>query len=106
MSRDRPASASSRTRAGARDNHRPSEPPGVLTEPSASLDHPAHPDQAKRTGRGPGSQFSRPTPREMTRTDKTIAETDSAPINSLARCDNGMVSVGLNADEFVTDTYK
>jgi hypothetical protein len=44
-------------------------------------------------------------PREITSTDSIRADTDSAAIRSFARGDSGMVSVGLNADEFVTDTY-
>ena len=48
--------------------------------------------------------LSRLTPREMTRTDSISAETDSRAISILARGESGMVSVGLKADEFVTDT--
>ena len=40
----------------------------------------------------------------MTSTESTSAEIDSAAINSLARGDSGMVSVGLNAEELVTET--
>jgi pimeloyl-ACP methyl ester carboxylesterase len=49
---------------------------------------------------------SRLTPRAITSTDRTIAETDSVPIRSLARGERGMVSVGLNAEELVTETYR
>jgi hypothetical protein len=85
---------------------RSKQPPGVtetFTTPfgSPGTSRPREPHWSRG-----GCQFRRLTPREMTSTDKTIAETDSAPINSLARCDSGMVSVGLKADEFVIDTYK
>ena len=40
----------------------------------------------------------------MTMTDSISADTDSVAISILARCDRGIVSVGLNAEEFVTDT--
>lgn len=40
----------------------------------------------------------------MTRTDSTMADTDSVAISIFARCERGMVSVGLNAEEFVTET--
>ncbi len=49
---------------------------------------------------------SRPTPKETTSTDNSSADTDSTAISSLARTDNGMVSVGLNAEELVIETYK
>lgn len=51
-----------------------------------------------------GSHPSRLTPLAITMTESTMADTDSIAINSFARCDNGMVSVGLNADELVTET--
>ena len=47
---------------------------------------------------------SRLTPLAMTRTDNMIADTDSVAISIFARCDSGMVSVGLNAEELVTET--
>jgi len=34
-----------------------------------------------------------------------MAEIDSVPIRSLARGESGMVSVGLKAEELVTETY-
>ncbi|MFC7646906.1 hypothetical protein ACFQX6_44975 [Streptosporangium lutulentum] len=40
----------------------------------------------------------------MTTTESTSADTDSAAMSIFARADSGMVSVGLNAEEFVTDT--
>ena len=52
----------------------------------------------------PSGQCSRLTPRAMTITDSSSADTDSAAISSLARCDSGIVSVGLNAEELVVDT--
>jgi hypothetical protein len=53
---------------------------------------------------GEGGRYCRRlTPRAMTRTDKKIAETDSVPISSLARCDSGMQSVGLKAEELVIE---
>ena len=48
--------------------------------------------------------FSRLTPRAMTMTDSISADTDSVAISIFARCESGIVSVGLNAEEFVTDT--
>ena len=51
-----------------------------------------------------GRHLSRLTPRAMTRTDSISAETDSTAISILARGDSGIVSVGLNAEEFVTET--
>jgi hypothetical protein len=57
-------------------------------------------------GTGPPGQWMRLTPRAMTRTDSTIAETDSAAISIFARADSGIVSVGLNAEELVTETYR
>ncbi len=52
----------------------------------------------------PVGQPRRLTPRAMTMTDSTMAETDSIDINILARWERGMVSVGLKADEFVIET--
>jgi hypothetical protein len=60
-----------------------------------------------RGGEGvPPDHCSRLTPREMTRTESSSAETDSVPIRSLARGESGMVSVGLNAEELVTEMYR
>ena len=42
----------------------------------------------------------------MTMTDSISADTDSTDMSTFARWDSGMVSVGLNADELVTDTKK
>jgi hypothetical protein len=42
----------------------------------------------------------------MTSTDSIRAETDSIPIRILARGESGMLSVGLKADEFVTEMYR
>ena len=42
----------------------------------------------------------------MTSTDSMSAETDSMPMSILARGERGIVSVGLNAELFVTDTYR
>ena len=39
----------------------------------------------------------------MTITESIRAETDSTAISILARCESGMVSVGLNAEELVTE---
>lgn len=47
-----------------------------------------------------------PTPRAITTTEVINAIVDSKPIMIFARLDNGMVSVGLNAEEFVSDTYR
>ena len=47
-----------------------------------------------------------PTPRAITRTEVIRAATDSTDMNSFARVDSGIVSVGLNAVEFVMDTYR
>jgi hypothetical protein len=44
------------------------------------------------------------TPREMASTDTIRALEHSRPMRSLARPVSGMVSVGLNAVEFVSDT--
>lgn len=82
------------------------QPSGVTETLTAPCGSPGTSRPREPHGSRGGCQFRRLTPREMTSTDRTIAETDSAPINSLARCDSGMVSVGLKADEFVTDTYK
>jgi hypothetical protein len=49
-------------------------------------------------------QPRRLTPLAITMTDSTIADTDSVAISIFARCDSGMVSVGLKAEELVTDT--
>ena len=46
------------------------------------------------------------TPREIASTESSRADTDSAAIRSFARGDNGMVSVGLNAEELVIETYR
>jgi hypothetical protein len=54
----------------------------------------------------PRQCLSRPTPKEMTSTDSVSAETDSTAMSSFARTDKGMVSVGLNAEELVTETYR
>lgn len=54
----------------------------------------------ERTGRG---QWSTLTARAMTSRDVTRAATLSTLISSLARLDSGMVSVGLNAVELVTE---
>jgi hypothetical protein len=51
-----------------------------------------------------GCQPRRLTPRAMTMTESTMAETDSMAMSILARCERGMVSVGLKADEFVMET--
>src|SRR4051794_10908944 len=48
--------------------------------------------------------LSRLTPREMTRTASTSADTDSKAISILARGESGIVSVGLKAEELVIDT--
>jgi len=48
--------------------------------------------------------WSRLTPREITRMDSSNAETDSTAMSVLARGESGIVSVGLNAEEFVTET--
>ena len=48
--------------------------------------------------------WSRLTPREITRMDSSSAETDSTAMSILARGERGIVSVGLNAEEFVTET--
>jgi hypothetical protein len=48
--------------------------------------------------------LSRLTPREIASTESSKADTDSVAISSFARGDNGMVSVGLNAEELVTET--
>ena len=53
---------------------------------------------------GPLPYWSRLTPREMTRMDSSSAETDSTAMSILARGESGIVSVGLNAEEFVTET--
>jgi hypothetical protein len=42
----------------------------------------------------------------MTRSDVSSAAVAWIPINTLARLVNGMVSVGLNALEFVSDRYR
>ncbi len=46
------------------------------------------------------------TARAATISTVTAAISDSMPMNSLARCDNGIASVGLNAIEFVTARYR
>lgn len=46
------------------------------------------------------------TARAMTRSDVRSAATLCTLINSLARVDSGMVSVGLKAAELVTETYR
>ena len=71
-------------------------------------DNPAQTDDPDLAGlaksvRGRHGYLSRLTPRAMTSTDSMSAETDSSAISSLARGDRGMVSVGLKADEFVTE---
>ena len=47
-----------------------------------------------------------PTARAMTRREVTNAAVACTPIRIFARLVNGIVSVGLNALEFVVDTYK
>ena len=47
-----------------------------------------------------------PTPFAITSTEMTRAEVDSMPIRIFARVESGMVSVGLNAEELVNDTYR
>ena len=48
--------------------------------------------------------LSRLIPREITRIESRSAETDSTAISILARGESGIVSVGLNAEELVTET--
>jgi hypothetical protein len=47
-----------------------------------------------------------PTALAMTSRETMSAEMAWMLMRSLARLDNGMVSVGLNAELFVTDTYR
>ncbi len=65
-------------------------------------------DHPRPAGAGPRRRrrdyFSRLTPREMASTESSSAVIDSAAINSLARGESGIVSVGLNAEELVTET--
>lgn len=49
---------------------------------------------------------SEPTARAITSRDVSSAAVASMPINALAREDSGMVSVGLNALELVSETYR
>ena len=58
---------------------------------------------ASNAQRGRARHFSRLIPREMTRTERTSADTDWVAISILARGDSGMVSVGLNAEELVIE---
>lgn len=46
------------------------------------------------------------TARAITRSEVTKAAIACMPIITLARVDSGMVSVGLKAVEFVTETYR
>ena len=101
MRRDRHfRSARSQCRNARRGRH-PCGPNGTIL-PKQTIQ--TWPDSRRRRPRSP--YFSRLTPRAMTRTDSMRAETDSSAINILARGDSGMVSVGLNAEEFVTETYR
>lgn len=81
-------------------------------ERSARANPPGAPTYAKPYSRPEaraidGAQWpSSPTAKETTRTESIRAETDSTAINSLARTVNGMVSVGLKAEELVTDTNR
>jgi hypothetical protein len=47
-----------------------------------------------------------PTARAMTSSEVSSAAVASIPISVLARLVSGMVSVGLNALEFVSDRYR
>ena len=65
-------------------------------------------DHPRTAGAGPRRRrrdyLSRLTPRAMTSTESISADTDSVAISSLARGESGIVSVGLNAEELVTET--
>ena len=49
---------------------------------------------------------SEPTARAITSSDVSSAAVASMPMSALARVESGMVSVGLNALELVSETYR
>ena len=53
-----------------------------------------------------GSYLSPLTALAITRSETMSADVDWTLMSSLARVDSGMVSVGLKAEEFVSETYR
>ncbi len=73
---------------------------------TAVLDMAIRGNQGNPSSSGARRHPSRLTPRAMTSTDVISAAVACTPISSFVRGRNGIVSVGLNADEFVSDTYR